>query len=452
MRGYAVALAGLLMVVGPRCGAQLLCDGSKDVQPPHPAGVNVKRFALQHYDPVRPTLNIWIVRKDASRSAAIQLAFLDERAANRDNTNLTLVNESDLRDRISALEGSDSYPDGIVFRDGPPPWWAKAEKSLVAKPADATLQPPVARSLAPLEPDRLSNDGKIRWVVMARAPHLLAALEGVIVPHSSSEGQISNFEYIRFDHPREVDPWRPAQVAARVLSHVMAGDGVGSDADAEMLQIDSGAVRDAVFQAEADVDESKFEFETCVLHASAGDRLAVVSLRTMFAGGGKYGFLRSVMVLRTVEAGEVENRKWQVLQLSLDLSPGEALKAVQELESNRGARQTCCVTCRCEPPPPLGIASPASPPDGDSRLYIPAPELWIDPAGSTSRMLLIEWQPWADLGLTSYPYFVHDFNPKLVTRVSAPFSNVTGLVRWRVWAFGGGDMTISPWRSVTLHE
>ena len=59
---------------------------------------------------------------------------------------------------------------------------------------------------------------------------------------------------------------------------------------------------------------------------------------------------------------------------------------------------------------------------------------------------------WADDRLSSYPYFVTDLNPKLQTRVTSPFGQFPGKIRWRVWAFGGNDLTISAWRSVVMHE
>ena len=233
----------------------------------------------------------------------------------------------------------------------------------------------------------------------------------------------------------EPDDWAivPANVAVASLQSVLAGGGVGPDADADIAKQDVDAMRRAALMTLEPLDNLKTRVD--IVRAEANDRLAVVELRATVAVERAFGVLHAVVVLRRDVAG-----KWKVLQLTPNLS------AAMQRDAASLVGQFCRDTK--SPAKVLGI-SQAAPAEGEARSI--RPDLWWDNLGGAA-MQVIEWQQGYDETWSgTRMYFVPDRDPHLRTRVTADFATEAGKYRWRVWSMGnGGVVVLSPWKTLSV--
>jgi hypothetical protein len=235
---------------------------------------------------------------------------------------------------------------------------------------------------------------------------------------------------------KELEPGAavPASVAVASLKSVLAGGGVGAEADLDMAQSNGEWVRAAALQGMRAVPLDGLKSRVDVVEAIANDRLAMVQLRATVSVAQAFGVLHALVVLRKDAAG-----KWKVLQLTPNLSAAmlrEAAGIVGEFARKGNAAKV------------MGI-SQASPPEGDVRGL--RPDLWWDNAGGAA-VQMVEWQQgdgtsWSGTRL----FFVPDRDPHLRTRVTADFATSAGMYRWRVWSVGsGGVLLLSGWKTLNV--
>ena len=148
------------------------------------------------------------------------------------------------------------------------------------------------------------------------------------------------------------------------------------------------------------------------------------------------GELYPLVLLRADEHGA-----WKVLHLELDARFGDPSGSGLDLMAEPEA----------SPSATIGKPVLAAPADGDQRAARSGLTLaWDNDTGAP--LLIVEWQ--AGAGRYTEPshlLFVRDTEGRQRTEVPAPFLNVAGPVRWRVWAMSSrGAVQITNWRTVTL--
>ena len=328
------------------------------------------------------------------------------------------VIEEELEDKLAAVEGKPEYPD-LVIASALPRGWETSGLGVAMLGLPTLLDMP--------DPALLSAWQREQVDILTRAPHPERARAFVVWMRDSDPDIAAQKK------PLDKVAEGPARVAAGALGTVLAGDGLGADADPDAAKFKGGLARQLALGWVPPESLAGLEFKIDVTAASANDRLALVTLRVIASSPQAFGAMRAYVVLRKDDAG-----RWKVLQISPNVRQGVRGTAWSAMRT---------YTRPGRPAKVLGV-SQAAPLDGDNRPS--QPELWWDNHGDAG-LLAVEWQmqfgEWTD----SRMFLVPDRDPRLQTRVRADFAQTPGKYRWRVWAVGeGGVVKLSPWRELNI--
>ncbi|HEY5331581.1 MAG TPA: hypothetical protein VIJ79_17005 [Acidobacteriaceae bacterium] len=329
-----------------------------------------------------------------------------------------IVIADELRDKLTAAEGSAAYPD--VLLDGAfPAWWDGSGLGLTL------LGRPSFLEVAEAQP----NSSPLLAAIMVKAPHPAEARTFVEHLRTVMENGFS-CDVAKLEKQLE----EPARTAASAVDQVLQGSSLGEMADPEAAKFSAEVARKLALGSFPPEVLSSLKFQVDVIAAEANERLAVVSLRVAASSPQSFGALNARVILRRADGG-----RWRVLQIT----PAVGANSLQN-----GWDLLRPYTLPGEPARVAGI-SQAAPPDGDNRP--PQPDLWWDNGGGAG-LLVVEWQMntgggWTDTRLM----YVPDRANRAKTRVTASFAVMPGEYRWRVWSMGeGGTMTLSPFRRLIV--
>jgi hypothetical protein len=332
------------------------------------------------------------------------------------------VASDELKDRLSAATGSSIYPDVLV--GALPDSWSSDLRSRFVL---LTIQP------ASVYNDGLS-DGRPRDAAISitnRAPHREAARAMALWAGELGSG---------CDGCLQVDAARTpyGSIALTAVGQLLRGLPVGNLADPEMAAFPPLLGRSMLLtSANTSADDSAAHLQ--IVKATCNGSLAVVSLRVVAASDKVFGLAHPLVVLRKMSDGQ-----WKVLHVSLNLPAADQEMARVSLMATR---PVSAAEARAGV---LGVKL-ATPIEGDTRP--PMPELSWDNGGGAG-LQVVEWQTavnggWSDPRL----FLVNDHGTRLKTQVTAAFAIHQTRYRWRVWSVGaGGEMTISPWRTLNIAE
>jgi len=328
------------------------------------------------------------------------------------------VFDTELRAKLTAAAGKDDYPDLLAWRQTPG-LRLRADAAWLRQQLVTNLWTPLRWAQTEEIPD---SNGRFRPGVFL--------LAGARNPDSARAFFVwlADGDWSPPAEPLESASAAVGEIAADVLSRLLQGGTVGSDADPQM------AARDV--RAEGAVQTPQVGIRTDVESVHLAAHSAVVTLRGVASGPHEFGAVNVVMVLRRDDQG-----RWRVLQVSPGLSASQQRQAADFL----GVGRTSPNQLRTDGAKALGI-SQAAPPDGDRRP--PQPELWWDNLGGAT-LQVVEWQ--YTPGPLSNLFFVPDNEIRLRTRVVARFAVAQRQYRWRVWSIGPDEtIVVSPWRTLNI--
>jgi len=328
----------------------------------------------------------------------------------------------ELKDRLSAASGSPDYPDVLVGAL-PDSWGNDLRNRFV---------------LLTIQPASVYNDGlgdgrpeDAAVSITTRAPHREAARAMALWAAelgSDCDGCLQ----------AEAAKSGFGSVAVSAASRLLLGQPVGDLADPQMAAFPPLLGRSLLLTStNTSVDDSTAHLQ--IVKATRNGRLAAVSLRMIATSDKVFGMAHPLVILRQNSDGQ-----WKVLHVSLNLTAADAERARQALmrtTPTAGAEAQAGV---------VGVKL-ATPAEGDIRP--PMPELSWDNGGGAG-LQVVEWQTalnsgWSDPRL----FLVGDNGTRLQTQVTAAFAIHQTRYRWRVWSIGaGGEMKISPWRTLNIAQ
>ena len=339
---------------------------------------------------------------------ALQVKYLD-------------VAANELKDRLTAAEGTADFPDVLVGAL-PDAWGLDLRRRFVME----TIQPAggYADGLAEVAA------GETTVSILVHARHRDAARALALWASEAGSGCAGCLEtYTAKDQPY-------AAVAVQAASRLLQGVAVAELADPEMAAFPAMLGR-TVLMTSANTPAEDGAVQVEVVRASVNGRLAVVSLRAVAASDGVFGMAHPLVVLRRSEEGQ-----WRVLHVSLNLPAYEAERA-------RKAMMNTAPSAVAETKAGVMGVKLASPQEGDTRPLVP--DLAWDNLGGAG-LQVVEWQRangdrWSDARL----FLVPDRGSRLATQVKAEFAVYQSRYRWRVWSVGAqGEMKISAWRTMNI--
>jgi hypothetical protein len=331
------------------------------------------------------------------------------------------VDLNQLKDRLTAAQGTASYPDVLL----------------------GTLPPALSRELqggfelAMLRPANFYPNGVTQGepnmaevAILSRAPHMEAAREFALWMNESNADCPACVQVNLTPGERAA-----ASVASSAMEALLSGSSIGNNADPAMAgDLSRGVTRLLTTTTNTVAADGSSHVE--VEHASVDGKLAAVALRVVISSRSVFGVAHPLVVLR--EGGDGH---WRVLHVSMNLPQFE-----QEM-LRRALMETSPPTSQEEHRSVSGVMQ-AAPLDGANTTS--RPELVWDNNGGAG-LQVVEWQVGRDGWSDARLYLVQDRNPRLRSSVMAQFANGAGHYRWRVWSVGAhGDMKISPWRSFNV--
>jgi len=325
---------------------------------------------------------------------------------------------------LAAAAGTASAPD-VLLSDRMPDGWSSASRASVLKALGSASAPSSVAG---------EGSGRHRPKVYAVAYGLASARHPDSARAFLEWWYDQGFSSLRY-LPAIARLTPAAAVAQSAVGQVLSGSQLGGLADKDMAGFSSVATRGEALSLSPDTP-ADVGFRVDVLHAQSNDRFAVVLLHAQCLSRTAYCDLYPLVMLRADAHGD-----WKVLQLSLEMNGSDAEQGFGLAAGNARPAKLAEVS----------LPRLASPVDGDERAVRSGLKLWWDNGGGGS-LLVVEWQ--AGTGgnsPASHVSLVPDTDPKVSTEVPAPFMNVGGLLRWRLWAVGsGGVVRLTDWRTVHM--
>jgi hypothetical protein len=347
-------------------------------------------------------------------SASLRAAFPDIQVKYVD------VPANELKDRLTALEGSGDYPDVLVG----------------ALPSDWGLELRAHFVFEGIQPAERYSDGlgsradAITVSVLARARHRQAARALALWADEAFTGCTG---CVQNDEVRKL-PYVAVAIAA--VDRMVQGVPLGELGHPDMAAFPSALGRLMLTTTSDRVaDDGTAHVE--VVNATQNGRLAAVSVRVVASGDELFGTAHPLVVLR-----QAKNGPWKVLHVSLNV-PGA------EQERVRAALMSTAPSSVAERQAGVVGVKLASPQEGETRP--PVPTLSWDNGGGAG-LQVVEWQRalgdgWTDARL----FLIGDRAPRLKTEARAGFAIYQARYRWRVWSVGAkGEVKLTPWRTMNI--
>ncbi len=334
----------------------------------------------------------------------------------------------ELRDRLAAAEGKETFPD-VLVSDHMPEWWQPVMSQMsVRRMADL---PQVQAFADEALPARRSASTK----PYANAYGLVQATH----PEATREFLEWWFAGARFHPsagPQPDQSSRVQAVAREAVATLLAGGAIDGMADPVMARFNASLTVGEMLGLPEDRAPADLKTDVAIVNTQANSRFAVVQLHAVCLSRSIYGELFPLVLLRANSHGD-----WRVLQITLRMSSLDAGLARRLLEPY--ARKSVEV--------PVAAPVPASPADGDRRQPGTGLRLAWDTAAEDG-LVLVEWQLGSGpRAVASSIMLVSNAEGRAHAEATAPFANSSGQVRWRVWALGhGGVVEIGEWRTVEM--